>query len=314
MSETYPVANATAREAHKCKSPAYDVAVAYRIYPKVANAARGLPFSDDKLKLADTCLRSFRESLGKLHVKVWVLLDGCPPEYRELFAKYFDPKDIELLEFSGAGNCVTFAKQIDILTSQGVADLVYFAEDDYLYLPEKFPEMIAYLQAHPDVDFVSPYDHPDCYTLELHREPKWLRVSGGRYWRTAASSCLTFLTRRETLQKTQHVFRRYKRNSLDCSLWLSLTKRRVFDPAFFCRGLFREPASSKIVLKSWLYCWWQVLFGRTWTLWVPVPAIGTHLVRASLSPNIDWDACMQRAFNKQGADRRSCAVSPRKKT
>src|SRR3984893_17367011 len=204
----------------------YDVSVAYRIYPKVADAASSFPCSGDKLRLSELCLRSFIESLKNLRVKVWVLLDGCPDGYANLFRKYFDAQDLVLMPLQCLGNQATFAKQIDILLQQEDSELVYFAEDDYFYLPDQFSCMIDFLQQHEDVDFVSPYDHLDCYTMDLHRQPKWLTVHGGRHWRTAASTCLTFLTRRGTLKKTAAVFRSYERGNFDCSLWLSLTKCR----------------------------------------------------------------------------------------
>jgi hypothetical protein len=225
-----------------------------------------------------------------------VLLDGCPPEYSDLFTKYFDEEDLTLLKLDGIGNQATFRSQMAILLEQRDANVVYFAEDDYLYLPGQFRCMVDFLLGHEDVHFVSPYDHLDCYTLDLHRQPKWLNVHGGRHWRTADSTCLTFLTRQETLCKTQAVFRNYKRSSFDCSLWLSLTKRRIFNPIFFGRHLIRGTALCKIILKSWLYCWRQILFGQRWTLWVPIPGIATHLDRNALSPNVDWCALMQEVI------------------
>ena len=275
----------------------YDVAVAYRIYPKVAEAARTFPFGDDKYRLSELCLKSFKESVIGLRVKIWVLLDGCPSEYGDLFRKYFDGKDLVLLRFDGIGNQATFHEQIDILLKQRDANVVYFAEDDYVYLPSQFHCMFDFLLEHDDVHFVSPYDHLDCYTLDLHRKPKWLKVHGGRHWRTAASTCLTFLTRRETLRETQAVFRNYKRRSFDCSLWLSLTKHRVFNPFFLGRHLISESFFGRIVLKSWLYCWRQIVFGKRWTLWVPIPAIATHLDCHALSPNVDWRELMQGESN-----------------
>ncbi len=279
----------------------YDLAVVYRIYPKVAKPALGLPFSDDKLRLSEVCLRSFKESLRGLRVKLWVLLDGCPDEYADLFRKYFREQQLILIPLQGVGNQGTFAKQIEMLLGQEDSDFVYFAEDDYLYLPGQFHCMIDFLLAHKDAHFVSPYDHLDCYTSDLHRQPKWLEVHGGRHWRTAASTCLTFLTRRETLRETEAVFRGYKRRSLDCSLWLSLTKRRVFNPFFFSRQLLREPFFCKIILKSWLYFWRQILFGRKWTLWVPVPGVATHLDGHALSPTIDWITLMKGYSEDQSA-------------
>jgi hypothetical protein len=270
------------------------LAIAYRIYPKVAEPAMGFPFSQDKLQFSEICLRSFKESLGELRVKLWVLLDGCPKEYEDLFRKYFNADDLVLVPLPGVGNQETFARQIDLLLGQQESELVYFAEDDYFYLPCQFQCMIDFLLKHEDVHFVSPYDHLDCYTMDLHRRPKWLKVYGAKHWRTAASTCLTFLTRRETLRKTEAIFRNYKRTSLDCSLWLSLTKDRVFNPFFFGRHLFRDYVFCKIVLKSWLYFWRQILFGRKWMLWVPMPGIATHLSTRAMSPTVDWVKLMEQ--------------------
>ena len=72
----------------------YDLAVAYRIYPQASQPARGLPFGDDKLRSAEICLRSFKQSLDGLRVKLWAILDGCPDSFASLFRKYFQPDDL----------------------------------------------------------------------------------------------------------------------------------------------------------------------------------------------------------------------------
>jgi hypothetical protein len=272
---------------------AYDLAVAYRIYPQVAKPAQGLPLSHDKLRLAEACLRSFRESLGTLRVKIWALLDGCPPEYEDLFRRYFEATDLVLIPLNGAGNLATFGKQIDILLNQLDSDVVYFAEDDYLYLPNQFHAMIDFLRAHKDVDFISPYDHLDCYTLELHNRAKWLRVFADHHWRTASSTCLTFLTTRATLEQTAHVFRTYRQRNSDASLWLSLTKQSIWNP------LKLVPTGTnlwqtKIRLKAWIHGWRQILFGSRRQLWVPLPGIATHLDANALSPTIDWRVLLEQ--------------------
>jgi hypothetical protein len=271
----------------------YDVAVAYRVSPHLSQSTVGFPFSGDKLKLSEICLRSFRESLGNLRVKVWVLLDGCSADYASIFKRYFCEQELILIDLNGVGNQETFSKQVELLCQQEDSDIVYLAEDDYLYLPGEFSSMIDFLRQNSDVDFVSPYDHLDCYTLRLHQEPKWLKVCAGRHWRTAASTCLTFLTRREILRNTRTAFRNYRRRSFDCSVWLSLTKHRIFNPLFFIEQVFREPLFCKIIVKSWLYCWRQILFGKSRRLWISLPAIATHLDVRTLAPNVDWRALMQ---------------------
>ncbi len=270
-----------------------DLAIAYRTYPKVAKPALGLPFSDDKLRLSEVCLRSFKESLGGLRVKIWAVLDGCPAEYQDLFKKYFAADDLVLVPTGSVGNRATFGRQIDILLAQQESDLVYFAEDDYFYLPGQFPRMVEFLRSHNDVDFVTAYDHRDCYTLDLHRFPKILRVSGNHHWRTAASTCLTFLARKEALRRCEPVFRSYGRRNDDCSLWLSLTKHSLFNPARFLRYAHRQPLFARTIAKAWFYGWKQILFGRRRRLWVPVPGMATHLDSQALSPGIDWPALMK---------------------
>jgi hypothetical protein len=272
----------------------YDLAVAYRVYPRVSNSALSLPFGDDKFLLAETCLKSFKESLGDLSVKVWAILDACPPEYEDLFRKYFHSKDLVVMKLDGIGNGPTFGRQIDILLQQTDANIVYLAEDDYFYLPGQFPAMMEFLAAYGDVHFISPYDHLDCYKLHLHRGPKFLRTYASHHWRTAASTCLTFLTRKETLARYERVFRTYQNGNFDCSLWLSLTKHRVLNPFAMGRYLVSGLFYWKIMAKAWLYCGKQILFGRKLKLWVPVPGLATHLDNNALSPNVDWDSRMRR--------------------
>lgn len=268
----------------------YDVAVAYRIYPKVSKPASTLPFGSDKYLLSEVCLKSFKESLAGLRVKLWVLLDGCPPEYGDLFRQYFRTEDLVFVELDHVGNQATFEKQIEILVSQRDAEAVYFAEDDYFYLPRQFAGLLRFLNANTDVHFVSPYDHPDSFRLELHRHPTSIAVFERRYWSTTGSTCLTFLTKRLTLKITQHVFRTYCRGNHDCSLWLSMSKQSVFSLSKFLRCAVSKDqrAQARILAKAWIYGWRQILFGRKWNLWMPIPGIATHLDASAIPPSVDW--------------------------
>jgi hypothetical protein len=271
----------------------YDLAVAYRIYPKVSKPARSLPFGDDKLRQAEICLRSFRNSLGSLRVKIWAILDGCPREYRSLFERYFSSKDLSIVELDAVGNQATFAKQLDILLSQADADVVYLAEDDYLYLPERFPLMLRFLLGARGAEFVTPYDHPDCYRPESQQQLDQVAVFGDRHWRTTASTCLTFLARKSTLATYERALRTYSAGNSDCAMWLSVTKKRVFAPAVFTRRLFGREPYRKEILKAWFFGWRQIVFGRGARLWVPLPGLATHLAVDFFSPCVDFLSLMQ---------------------
>jgi hypothetical protein len=270
----------------------YDLAVAYRIYPKVSKPSLGLPFDDDKYRQAELALRSFQRSLGGLRVKVWAVLDGCPAAYDELFRRYFAAEDLVLVPMDQVGNHGTFAKQVEILLAQTDADAVYFAEDDYLYLPGAFSAMLAFLRGGRRVDFVTALDHPDCYSLPLHDFPKQLQVFQGAHWRSAGSTCLTFLTTKRALEEYEAVFRSYAKGNYDSSLWLSVTKCRILDPVSVVRFLAMDWFLRRVMVKSWLYGWRQNLFGRRAMLWAPVPSLGLHLDRAHPAPGFDLAAEM----------------------
>ena len=264
----------------------YDISVAYRIYPGISK--QPVVFPGSKLLLAELCLKSFKKSLGKLHVKIWAILDGCPMSYEKLFLRYFDKKDLVFVRLNGVGNATTFQKQIEILTEQRDSDQVYLAEDDYLYLPNQIPAMVNFLCSNNDVDFVSPYDHPDYYRLILHQGKSLIRAFDNKHWRTVNSTCLTFLTKKSTLVQTREVFETYRGRNFDASIWLSLTKQKLINPIAAARFLTENIMLFKIIVKAWLFCWRQILFGTKWTIWVPIPSAATHLERDSLSPTYDW--------------------------
>lgn len=262
-----------------------DLAVAYRIYPGVSKSPAF--FSSDKFKLSEMCLRSFKASLGKLRVKIWALLDGCPPEYEALFRTVFQDEEMEILSLGKIGNLASFSLQVDILTEQTEAPYVYFAEDDYLYLPDALSTMVTFLRENPDADFATPYDHPDSYYTSSRFERHLVRPHGDRYWRTASSTCLTFLTSRENLMRTQAMFRTYSRGNMDCPVWLALTQKyELADPRVHGHDMFR----LKTWLKTWRWGYRALLFGRRYRLWTPMPALATHMETSGLAPQIDWQA------------------------
>lgn len=271
----------------------YSLAVAYRIYPRVSKIPAIYP--QDKFALAELCLRSFRASLGDLRVKLFVLLDQCPAQYESLFLKCFNPGDLELFRLNGVGNQKTFQRQLDLLLNQNDADIVYFAEDDYFYRKNEFGFMLDFLGQNPDADFISPYDHPDYYSLPLHPRTQEIRVDSHRHWRTTSSTCLTFLTTKKTLAKTRNIFSTYASGNADVSLWLSLTKQCVKNPAMMSR-LFRSRRLDRywhLARLSWDRSWQQIIFGPRYHLWVPIPSIATHIEKAFLAPTVDWQTLLK---------------------
>jgi hypothetical protein len=260
-----------------------DLTVAYRIYPGLSRTPAY--FANDKFRLAQMCLASFARALGGMSVKIYAILDGCPSEYETLFQAALKGFDLQIIHTAKIGNERTFAYQIDLLTQQAESDYVYFAEDDYFYLPGAIEKMVEFMRSNSDADFVTPYDHPDSYYTSSRQERHLVKPWGDRYWRTASSTCLTFLTSRNALAETARTFLTYGCGNMDCPIWLSLTEKLRFANL---RIHFSSTFRFKTWLKAWRWGWSSILFGRRYRLYVPLPTLATHMESSCLSPLIDW--------------------------
>ena len=276
----------------------HDLAVCLRIYPGLSGKP-ALGFTA-KFTMVRASMLSYRAAMEGVKVKIWLLLDKCPPSYAELATEIFSRQDLEILPLPGVGNEATFGRQIQILSEQTSADLVYFAEDDYLHLPGALTEAVAFLKEHPKADFLTLYDHADYRTKYIHQRQRRECATGSRRWHTVASTCLTFMARRITLSEALPVLQTYSQKNSDLALWMALTKTGVFSPWSAVRslrdGLF-FPASHVL---AWRHCWRQILFGRPRTLWVPRPSLATHLESTGLAAGVDWEKYKRELAAKSG--------------
>jgi len=275
----------------------YDLAVAYRIYPKVSK----IPpiFADDKFKLSELCLISFKKALGHLKIKLFVLLDNCPNPYIDLFKKYFKEDELEIIRLPGIGNAGTFKKQIDILLNQDYSEYIYFAEDDYFYLDNAFPEMLNFLKSYNRVDFISPYYHPDYDSINIHKDFKSEHITfSDKQWQTMASTTMTFLTTKSKLTETKSVFETYLKKNFDASIWLSLTKHKVNNPLNLFKYFFESYLWFKIIMKSLIFSLNQIMNGKKYHLFVPVETLSTHMDIKCLPYGIDWIKYFKETIEK----------------
>lgn len=278
----------------------YDVAVTWRIYPKMS-ASRPPIFGEDKLKLSELCLQSFKDSLGDLRVKLWAMLNGCPLEYDSMFKRVWGSENLVLVHYAGVAASATQNEACRILEEQTDAEIVFLACDDYFFLPGQFQLAVNFLKQNSDADFVSVYDHPDLYATDLHTLACETRMFDGKSWISCISTTDTFMTTRATLAELRGFFLGLKLGfpngpSPDLGMWMALTKKRVFNPFKFARWVVthRWYWAWSIVL-AWFYGWRQILFGRRYSLWIPRPSIATHMVAGLEAPGIDW----QKEFLKQ---------------
>jgi hypothetical protein len=263
-----------------------DLVVAYRIYPGISK----VPFfeSQDKFRLSEICLRSFKRSLGSLKVKVYALLDGCPVEYEDLFKKYFTPDELVILKFDRVGNLPTFEKQIELLLDQSESEWVYFAEDDYFYLPNSMEIALNWARSQVDVDFATLYDHPDYSELELHRYGREFRQSGKYRWQTVSSGCLTFLARTTALRETRAQLLTYSKGNPDASTWIGLTHLGIWNPFRIIKYYFTSWLFFSIAVRAWQYGFFRILFGKRYRLWTPQPTLATHMESTRMALGVNW--------------------------
>ena len=279
----------------------YDVAVAYRIYPMISREPALFP--NDKYKLARLCLKSFKESLGSLKVKIWAMLDNCPKEYEALFKEFFDDNDLTILNYQNLGAFKSFNTQIKILLEQNESEAVYLAEDDYYYFPNQFEKMLKFLRKYNDVDFVTPYDRLHDYEHSPNQKYK-MKLFLNKHWRSANMAFLTFLTTKETLKKTKKIFKLYGNNVFglgylgDGAVWTCITKNHVFNPVYLLYYLLNNRQALNIYYRAWRHGWKQILFGNKWKLWVPLPTSATHMQKNQLAPSIDWNSIFNDAKEK----------------
>lgn len=262
----------------------HDVAIAVRVYPGLSQGA----LAPRKEHVVRASLRSLRNSLGDVRARIWVILDGCPPAYDELIRDSLDGIEPDVVRLDGVGNAASFLRQVNLLSEQSESDLVYCLEDDYLHRPLGMPALIGFLRDHDDVDFVSPYDHPDYTRLRLHQHGRAVRDHGGYRWQTRASTTLTFLTRRETLSATRGMFATFQRRNYDASIWLALTRKQVFNPLVAVERLTSDQLMARILAKAWLFGWRQILSGRTRTLWTPAPSVAVHMKEGMMTHEDEW--------------------------
>jgi hypothetical protein len=286
----------------------YDLAVAYRIYPR-PSASRPPLFAEDKLKLAEFCLTSFKKSLGGLRVKLWVLLNDCPPDFEAIFTSRFAPEDLVLVRYPGVGPGITLQEQFRILLEQTDAEFVEFAEDDYFYLPGHLEMAVNFLKQNPDADFIAPYESSDFYTADLPHLTFATREFSGKKWSSCISATHSFMARRSSLLECRSLFERLfadrkGKTVPDLAMWMALTKKRIFNPVkFIWWSLSHRWFWAGSMVLSWYHCWRQILFGRRFTLWSPHPCLANHMVAGLEAPGVDW----QKEFQKQTAENSSVA-------
>jgi len=259
--------------------------IAYRIYPKISKTP--IVFSEDKYKLSEFCLKSFVESLRGINYKMIVLLDGCPESYYELFVNNIPSDRLVIHKYTGIGNLPTFEKQIELLLEQEYSEYVYFAEDDYFYLPNQFKSLLDFIKLN-NVHFLTPYDHLDYYKHALHNHKKRVVLGEDRHWMQISTTCLTFLTTKTVLKQTYKTLKIYCKGSSETAVWMLLTKEAIFNPFLIVKRVIQNKYVLVFFLQMIRYGFLKIFWGKKYNLFCPIPSIATHMESKFIAPVVDW--------------------------
>lgn len=224
----------------------------------------------------ESCFLNLIDSLERdksnLKFDLTVMFDGDDHSYQidfmSDFMKNFDKKlDINLVIFKGGGTVQSFEKTLEYIVSlnYGEKEWIYLLENDYLHNLDWIKKLDDLFASGVPFDYVSLYDHQDKYefTPRFHRSHQGLKstlyVAKTHHWRTAPSTCGSFILSAKTLKED-----------------LNIIRDGGMDHQFFDL-LIRDK-------------------GRT--LLTPVPGLSTHVMLDLMSPTIDWGG-LSRLYSNQ---------------
>ncbi len=272
----------------------YDIIIAYRCYPWISKKPHFR--STNKLDMVKYGLKSMRACLWALKAKFIIIDDWCPDSFEDEIKTVLSWIDIEYIKVNKIGNYKTYKMQLDLLTQQNDAEIVYLAEDDYLYDSQWFEEWLELLKSWV-ADFVTLFDHQWFYEARHHAIKHKYHLTKNRVWRTVPGTPLTFMTTKKTLKETLSVLSLFGKRCWDYPMWLILTKYNILrfsDIDRKSRAWNIIPFDLISLMMTWR--WWlrHILFRKKYKLFAPTPSIATHLESEDLAPLTDWDDIYRR--------------------
>ena len=148
-------------------------------------------------------LQSIRQSRYKDAVELTVWFDGNMDDFQNDFISRQIPTDISTQvlhsEFrNGTKSCMALVNYI-AQASYAPHDLIYCLENDYSHQMDWLDKTMELVNSDVEFDYLSLYDHVDNYRLPIHqRMNTQLFYTPSQIWKTALSTCWSFMTRHQT--------------------------------------------------------------------------------------------------------------------
>lgn len=206
----------------------------------------------------------------------------------------------EVVGLPGVGNAGSYRHVLRLVHEREWADddLVYVAEDDYLYLPDALPRVVSAAARIHRAAFFTPYDHPDYYNHPSavrfdrhHRRDRW--DVDGIEWRAVRSTTMTFGARVGALRRATwfHVLGSRGNYPHDFDIWSAsqtwLYRGRIARSLAYRRA--RTPvAGPSLSLGDGV----RALFAdpRRTLLVAPRAPLAAHMETDLMPAGVDWTA------------------------
>ena len=199
----------------------YDLVIGLRVYPGISKKPI---LKGTKLETFEKVFLSMIESIGSLHTKIVIFSDGCGEEFFQLINRSTPKKyDLEIIQVDCFSGPKSFKKQYDYL-SDANARLVALLEDDYLFSINALDHVFQFAKSMNFKGYYTFFNSSDYYQHELHKYKSRIIYFNNLYWRSAASTTLTFLCSPKTLKQNKVFFRSYSYGNFDHNIWLLQTK------------------------------------------------------------------------------------------
>ena len=168
-------------------------------------------YQEDKYKLNELCLRSFREAFREVNPNVLFLADYCGEEYDEMIRRILPFKyDIFHSEIGINETCLLQYKM-----AHDIDDDFLFAECDYLWRPNTGQQLLEAIQR---FELVSPYNHLNFYKdRSIHSNQVTLELYEDELYRTTERNTMTFGMTKEAFEQNKDILNKY--GYLDNEVW-----------------------------------------------------------------------------------------------
>ncbi|MBN2396652.1 MAG: hypothetical protein JXC36_09380 [Candidatus Atribacteria bacterium] len=227
-----------------------------------------------------SCLRSFIRAVDKLSCdyKIFFCNDTPIPNDRlELMGKYG-----EVINMSHLGNGGS-QRFIFKLAKNQRSELIYFAEDDYLYIDTAFVSAVNTMFILNNIDYFTLYDHPDRYK-NLRSDPRTksrIYLTNESHWRVTSSTCMSYGCRTKTFKK-------------------DFLKHYIFTIGVDRNDSLAKRIFNRLITMFQYYSWdqsmWHCIQGIKPYYFVfpkrrlisPIPSLASHMEKSTLAPFIEW--------------------------